>query len=73
MRISWMQDAVAVQRGLTGVFKALKFGQNSIRASLRSQLGELSGDADKVESAGQAGKEGDYPGELKNGFNGSKR
>ncbi len=46
------------------MLKALKFGRDSIRDSLRSQLGELSGDANKMESAGQAGEEGNYPGKF---------
>lgn len=53
---------MAVTRGLVSKFKAIKFGQESIRTSLREQFAELKGDAGQEDSAGHAGEIGRYPG-----------
>lgn len=50
-------------RGIRKVFRALKFGDDAIRKSLRRQFGELGSDASQHDSMGEKGREGKYPGE----------
>lgn len=43
------------------MFKAIKIGENSIRKSMRQQLGELKGDADKHGSIAGGDASNKYP------------
>ncbi|WRT67127.1 uncharacterized protein IL334_004093 [Kwoniella shivajii] len=54
-------DAVGLQRGLTNILSALRFGSKSIRSTLRGQLGELKSDANKEEGMGNDVEGGEYP------------
>jgi hypothetical protein len=46
------------------MLQALKFGSASIRKSLRTQLGELAGDASKVDSIAGESDDRKYPSEF---------
>ncbi|WWC90036.1 uncharacterized protein L201_004966 [Kwoniella dendrophila CBS 6074] len=54
-------DAVGLQRGLTNMFSALKFGTKSIRNVLRDQLGELKSDSHKSEGIANDDEDSGYP------------
>nr|XP_019042696.1 hypothetical protein I302_08401 [Kwoniella bestiolae CBS 10118]OCF21626.1 hypothetical protein I302_08401 [Kwoniella bestiolae CBS 10118] len=54
-------DAVGLQRGLTNILSALKFGEKSIKSALRGQLGELKSDAKKSEGIAGDHEGGNYP------------
>jgi hypothetical protein len=59
-----IQDAVGIQRGLRKVLGAIKIGEQSIKKSMRDQLGELKSDADKHESIAGGDASNKYPSEL---------
>ncbi|WWD15903.1 hypothetical protein CI109_100327 [Kwoniella shandongensis] len=55
-------DAVGMQRGITNIFSAIKFGTKSIRSTLRDELGELKSDAQDGDGiAGEEDGGGEYP------------
>ncbi|KAK4686623.1 hypothetical protein P7C73_g3500, partial [Tremellales sp. Uapishka_1] len=60
-RHNFNADAVGLQRGLISMFKAMKFGSSSIRSGLRSQLGELKGDANDSDGIAGGSKDEEYP------------
>lgn len=62
--IKSLQDAVGIQRGLLTLFRALKFGEKAIRSGLRSQLGELAGDASDEKGMAGDSIERKYPSKL---------
>ena len=57
-----MQDAVALQRSIKGMFQALKFGSSSIKSGLRDQMSELKSDSKDTNgiAADESGKK-EYP------------
>lgn len=58
------QDAVGIQRGLRKVLGAIKIGEQSIKKSMRDQLGELKSDADKHKSIAGGDSSNKYPSKL---------
>nr|XP_019013519.1 uncharacterized protein I206_01588 [Kwoniella pini CBS 10737]OCF52300.1 hypothetical protein I206_01588 [Kwoniella pini CBS 10737] len=54
-------DAVGLQRGLTNMISAIRFGEKSVKSVMRGQLGELKSDANKSEGIAGENDDKNYP------------
>nr|XP_018263853.1 uncharacterized protein I303_03727 [Kwoniella dejecticola CBS 10117]OBR86011.1 hypothetical protein I303_03727 [Kwoniella dejecticola CBS 10117] len=54
-------DAVGLQRGLTNMISAIRFGEKSVKSVLRGQLGELKSDANKSDGIAGQDEDRNYP------------